>query len=122
VSDDPLPELVSRVAFEAAFRDPRFPPLSAAELSGLQVEVSVLSPPRRIPSPELIIVGRHGVLLRKSGRSAVFLPSVAAEQGWDRVELLDNLCAKAGLAGRCWADGAELEVFEAEVFGGASDR
>ena len=122
VSDEPLPQLVSRVAFEAAFRDPRFPPLSAGELGGVDVEVSVLSPPRRIPSPESVVVGRHGVVLHKGGRSAVFLPSVATEQGWDRVALLDNLCGKAGLAGRCWTVGAELEVFEAEVFGGASHR
>jgi AmmeMemoRadiSam system protein B/AmmeMemoRadiSam system protein A len=116
VADAPLPELVSRVAFEAAFRDPRFPPLSRSELSGLEVEVSVLSPPRRVPRPESIDVGRHGVVLRKNGRSAVFLPSVATEQRWNRAELLDNLCAKAGLVSRCWTEGAELEVFEAEVF------
>ena len=115
--DGPLPQLVSMVAFEAAFRDPRFPPLGRRELDGVEVEISLLTTPRQVDAPRDIVVGRDGVVLRKSGRSAVFLPQVATEQGWTREKMLDQLCLKAGLAERCWTDSAELATFQAEVFG-----
>jgi uncharacterized protein (TIGR00296 family) len=75
-----------------------------------------------VASPEEIVVGRHGVILRKSGRSGVFLPQVATEQKWDRATLLDQLCRKAGLPAGEWREGAELLVFEAQVFGEADFR
>ena len=116
VEEGPLPQLVSRVAFEAAFRDQRFSPVTRQELDRIELEVSVLTAPRRVPSAEAIVTGRDGVVLRRSGRSAVFLPQVATEQGWTREQLLDALCEKAGLARGCWL-GAELSTFQAEVFG-----
>ncbi|HEX9187848.1 MAG TPA: AMMECR1 domain-containing protein, partial [Vicinamibacteria bacterium] len=57
-----------------------------------------------------------GVLLSKDGRSAVFLPQVAVEQGWGRDEMLDHLCLKAGLPAGSWRRGAKFSVFQAEVF------
>jgi hypothetical protein len=117
IHDGPLPQLVSMVAFEAAFRDPRFPPLSSEETDRVEVEISLLTSPRPIAAPRDIVVGRDGVVLRKSGRSAVFLPQVATEQGWTRDQMLDELCLKAGLPGRCWSDHAELSTFQAEGFG-----
>jgi AmmeMemoRadiSam system protein A len=122
IHDGPLPQLVSMVAFEAAFRDPRFPPLGRSELAGVEVEISLLTPPRQIAAPREIVVGRDGVVLRRSGRSAVFLPQVATEQGWTREKMLDELCLKAGLAERCWTDRAELATFQAEVFGESHPR
>jgi AmmeMemoRadiSam system protein B/AmmeMemoRadiSam system protein A len=113
--DGPLAELVSRMAFEAAFRDPRFQPLAPSELSDIEIEVSLLTPPRRVSGASGVVVGRDGVILGKSGHSAVFLPQVAPEQGWDRDTMLDALCRKAGLTAGCWKD-AELSVFQAEVF------
>jgi len=120
--DGPLPQLVSMVAFEAAFRDPRFPPLGRRELDGVEVEISLLTTPRQVDAPRDIVVGRDGVVLRKSGRSAVFLPQVATEQGWTREQMLDQLCLKAGLSERCWTDRAELATFQAEVFGESHAR
>ena len=61
--------------------------------------------------------GRHGVVLEKGGRRAVFLPQVAPEQGWDRDTMLDHLASKAGLARNAWRQGATFQVFEARVFG-----
>jgi AMMECR1 domain-containing protein len=61
-------------------------------------------------------VGRDGVILRKSGRSAVFLPQVATEQGWGRDQMLDQLCMKAGLPAGSWKQGAQFLTFQAEVF------
>jgi len=101
----------------SASRDPRFPALELNELKDLSVEVSLLSPSRRIPGPEAIRVGIHGVVLSKNGRGAVFLPQVAPEQGWDRDTMLDHLARKAGLATDAWRQGATFEVFTAQVFG-----
>jgi AmmeMemoRadiSam system protein B/AmmeMemoRadiSam system protein A len=114
-ADQPLLDAVVQAAVWAA-QDPRFPPLDADELDGLEVEVSVLSPMRKIASYRLIEVAKHGVLMTKNGRRAVFLPQVAPEQGWDRDTMLEHLSAKAGLPGDAWKLGAEFEVFTAQVF------
>ncbi len=107
-------------AISAAVHDPRFPAVTAAELAELQVEVSVLTPPRRVAGAEEFVVGRHGVIIGLRGRSAVFLPQVAPEQGWDRETTLDHLARKAGLSPDAWRDPATVfEVFEAQVFGEA---
>ena len=104
-------------AISAAVRDTRFPPVSAEELSELHVEVSVLTPPQRIPGPEAFVVGHHGIIVSSLGRRAVYLPQVAPEQGWDRDTTLTNLSRKAGLPGDAWrGESAQLEVFEAQVF------
>ena len=64
-----------------------------------------------------IVVGRDGVVISADGRSAVFLPQVAPEQGWNRDQMLDNLCLKAGLAANRWRRGpVRFETFQAEVF------
>jgi len=107
---------VWRMAQQAAFSDPRFPPLSADEFDKTDIEISVLSPFRETSIDE-IVTGTHGVLLEKSGRSAVFLPQVAPEQGWDRDTMLTELCRKAGLPGGAWKSGAKLFSFTADVFG-----
>ena len=100
----------------AAVRDPRFPPLRPAEIPDLELEISALTPLAPVPGPEAIVPGRHGVLLEADGRSAVFLPQVAPEQGWDRETMLDHLALKAGLPADAWRRGASLQVFAAEVF------
>ncbi len=104
-------------ALNAAFRDPRFPPLAPEELGEVDIEISVLTPPAPISSWRDIVIGRHGVVLHKAGRSAVFLPQVAPEQGWDVPTMLDYLAMKAGLPADAWREGAQFEVFEAIVFG-----
>lgn len=113
---EPLVDAVVH-ASEAAAHDPRFPPLELGELGRLALEVSVLSPRWPVGSPGEIEVGRHGVVLRKAGRSAVFLPQVPVEQGWDRETMLGFLALKAGLARDGWRDGAAFELFTAEVLG-----
>ena len=113
---EPLGETVAAMAVEAAVHDDRFPPVSRAELGALQIEISVLSPPRPVASAAEVVPGRDGVILDKGGRRAVFLPQVASEQGWGREELLDHLCEKAWLPAGCWRERASLSVFQAEVF------
>jgi AmmeMemoRadiSam system protein A len=115
-AEAPLHVAAARYARHAAFDDPRFPPLRASEWPRVHLSVSVLTPPRPIASPEEIVPGVHGVILEHEGRSAVFLPQVAVEQGWDRATLLEHLARKAGLPGHAWRE-ARLSVFEAESFG-----
>ena len=103
-------------AQDAALNDPRFDPVTPAELSSLSIEISVLSRPVPVASPNDIEIGKHGILLKKRGRSAVFLPQVAPEQGWNLETTLNHLALKAGLAPGAWREGASFGVFEAEVF------
>ncbi|NPA25215.1 MAG: AmmeMemoRadiSam system protein A [Deltaproteobacteria bacterium] len=113
----PLYLTIREMARAAAFNDPRFPPLTAEEWPAVEVEISVLSPLREIDDPELIEVGRHGILLRNDPYSGVLLPQVAVEYGWNREEFLEHTCMKAGLAGDCWRrPGTRIFIFSAEIF------
>lgn len=113
----PLYQMVQQMAQAAAFEDPRFPPLTAEELERVTVEISVLSPLRRITSTDQIQIGRDGLYLIKGSNRGVFLPQVPVEQGWDLPQYLDNLCEKAGLQAGCWQEGTALYTFTAVVFG-----
>ncbi len=112
----PLMDAVAENAASAAVRDPRFPPVTPDEVPALEIEISALSPLRRVRGPEDIIIGTHGILLVQGGRQAVFLPQVATEQGWDLETTLDHLALKAGLPPGAWRDNTEFLVFTAEVF------
>ena len=68
-------------AAAAATDDPRFVPLREDDVAHIEIEVSVLSPLRSVPGPQDIEIGRHGILLRKGRRRAVFLPQVADRTG-----------------------------------------
>ncbi|MDQ7798140.1 MAG: AmmeMemoRadiSam system protein A [Candidatus Edwardsbacteria bacterium] len=113
----PLYQAVAEMAVAAATGDPRFPPVTTRELPELEYEISVLTPKRQIDSPEEFMVGKHGIIVQRGGRSGVFLPQVAAEEGWTREETLSYLCLhKAGLPANAWKDKeTKLFVFEAEV-------
>ncbi|MFH1080502.1 MAG: AmmeMemoRadiSam system protein B [Pseudomonadota bacterium] len=116
IPDKPLHILAGDVALQSALEDPRFRPVTLDELKDLEIEISVLTPMAPVPGGDRIVVGRDGVLIRKGGRSAVFLPQVAPEQGWGRDEMLEHLCRKAGLLPGSWKEGAELLTFQAIVF------
>jgi AmmeMemoRadiSam system protein B/AmmeMemoRadiSam system protein A len=122
VPDRPLAELVGAMALQSAFEDPRFSPVTLRELADLEIEISVLTPMKPVSGPNDIVVGRDGVLLQKGGKSAVFLPQVAPEQGWGRDEMLNHLSQKAGLPSGAWRDGASFLTFQAIVFGEAEHR
>lgn len=121
-ADRPLAEVVARVAASAATEDPRFPPLTPAELPLVDIEISVLGPLERIDptDPSQIEVGRHGLVIEQGGRRGLLLPQVATEWGWDRETFLEHLCLKAGLPRDAWRTGAAVYRFEAEVFGEAT--
>jgi AmmeMemoRadiSam system protein A len=106
------------MALEAAFGDPRFPPLEAEELPRCSIEISALSPMGPCPDPRQVKVGVHGLYLIRQGRAGVLLPQVPVEQGWNLDEYLDYLCLKAGLPPRSYeAPDAKLYTFTAIVFG-----
>ena len=113
-----LEKTVRTMAVEAAFGDPRFPPLDASEFGGISIEISALSPMERCEDPRSVKVGVHGLYLIHRFRSGVLLPQVPVKQGWNLDEYLDYICVKAGLPPHSYeAPGAELYTFTAVVFG-----
>jgi AmmeMemoRadiSam system protein B/AmmeMemoRadiSam system protein A len=113
----PLYKSVIGNAINAAVNDRRFPPVSIAECNDITIEISALTSPKPIESANDIRVGIDGVVLSKNGRSAVYLPQVAPEQGWDVEQMLTNLSLKAKLPKDAWKEGASFLVFQAVVFG-----
>jgi AmmeMemoRadiSam system protein A len=113
----PLYKTVERMAQAAAFEDPRFRPVTEEELPYLELEISALTPMEEVDDPEMIEVGRHGILIKKGFQSGLLLPQVAAERNWDRRTFLEETCRKAGLDKNAWLDDdTEIYVFSADVF------
>lgn len=112
----PLLTAVQEMAVAAAFRDPRFPPLTEEELADLEIEISVLSPMRRIKNVEEIQVGRDGLYVERGVCRGLLLPQVATQYGWDRLTFLRQTCTKAGLPENAWEDPAtKIYVFSADI-------
>ena len=116
-TDDPLYQTVQEMAIASATQDTRFKPVSADELKDITIEISVLSPMKRIYSPGEIVLGKHGIYIKKGNRSGTFLPQVASETGWTVDDFLGH-CAqdKAGIGWNGWKD-AEMYIYTALVFG-----
>jgi len=113
----PLHKTVEEMAEAAAFRDPRFSPVKEKELPDLTIEISVLTPLRRITDVREIEVGKHGIYMRKGWYSGLLLPQVATEYGWDRQTFLEHTCNKAGLPSQAWKDkDTEIYIFSADIF------
>ena len=92
-------------------------PITAAEVPALEIEISVLTPTRRLHDLEKIVIGRDGLIMARGRNRGVFLPQVPVEQKWDRTQYLTHLCGKAGLPPDAWKDPAtELYRFSAQVF------
>jgi len=115
-SDMPLYKLIRQMAVASSTEDNRFEPVRAKEIDGIDIEISVLSPLKKIQSADEIILGKHGIYIKKGFNSGTFLPQVATETGWSREEFLGH-CArdKAGIGWNGWKD-AELFTYEACVF------
>ncbi|MDD5436019.1 MAG: AmmeMemoRadiSam system protein B [Candidatus Omnitrophica bacterium] len=119
IGHGPLYKTVANMAIEAAAGDPRFTPLSAKEVDKVDVEISVLTPLKKVSSYNDVKIPGNGVMIRSGSRTGVFLPQVATETGWNRDEFLTCLCThKAGLPPDAWKDpNTEIYIFSAEVFG-----
>jgi len=115
ISSDPLYEVVKASAISSAFEDPRFPPLTKEEYAKTDIEITVLGPLQEIAGPNEIILGKHGIYIKKDFRSGTMLPQVAIEQGWTVEQFLGYTSRdKAGLGWDGWKD-AELFVYEGVV-------
>ena len=116
-SDEELTKTIMDAAFQAAFHDPRFMPLSEDEFQDISLEISILSEPFVLNSYEDIVLGKHGLILEESGRKGLLLPQVPIEHGMDRDAYLSALCNKAGLYEDYWREKQlRLKAFTANVF------
>jgi AmmeMemoRadiSam system protein A len=115
----PLFETIIEMAIEASTNDPRFIPVAPDEIKELDIEISVLTPKRRIKSIDEIELGKHGVIVKRGFSGGVYLPQVATETGWTKEQFMESLCSgKAGMPPDAYKDPkTEIYVFEAEVFG-----
>lgn len=109
-----LEQTVKENTIAASSLDPRFEPVSKDELDQIEIEITVLSPPKPVASYKDIRIGTDGILLKASGRQSVFLPQVATEYGWTLEETLRQLSQKAGLAPDAWQKNARFEVFQGQ--------
>ncbi len=113
----PLYSTIQEMAVQAALNDPRFPPVGENELDDLKIEISVLTPLRRISDTSEIQVGRDGIYIRKGFNSGLLLPQVATEYGWDKETFLEQTCYKAGLPPNAWKEKTcEIYIFSADIF------
>jgi AmmeMemoRadiSam system protein A len=118
-ADRPVYQNVQYAAVVAALLDSRFPTITPEELQDLSLEVTLLQPLTPVAGPDEIELGRDGILMRvDDDHSALFLPQVPLEEGWDLETTLSHLSRKAGLADDAWQDrGTRFHVFKAEWFG-----
>ncbi len=115
ISSDPLYEVVNASAVSSAFEDPRFTPLTAQEYEKVDIEITVLGPMKKIKSINEIILGKHGIYIKKDFRSGTMLPQVATEYGWTVEEFLGHTSRdKAGLGWDGWKD-AEIYIYDGLV-------
>ena len=113
----PLCQAVVSSAVSAAFRDPRFYPLTKEELANVELEISVMGPIEVVRDVAEIEVGRDGLIVTKGRNTGLLLPQVATDFGWDRDTFLSHTCTKAGLPGDAWrSPETRIERFSAEVF------
>jgi AmmeMemoRadiSam system protein B/AmmeMemoRadiSam system protein A len=114
-STEPLYELVRETALSSAFEDSRFPPLLKEEFDKTEIEISVLGPLKKIDNINEIVLGKHGIYIKKGFKSGTMLPQVATENGWDLEEFLGYTSRdKAGLGWEGWKD-AEISIYETVV-------
>ncbi|MFC2096207.1 AmmeMemoRadiSam system protein B [Bacteroidota bacterium] len=116
VADEPLYKIVQKMAIAAATEDNRFPTVEQDEMEQIEIEISVLTPLKLIESIDEIEMGRHGIYIKKGFASGTFLPQVAIETGWTKIEFL-GYCArnKARIGWDGWKD-ADIYTYEALVF------
>jgi uncharacterized protein (TIGR00296 family) len=122
----PLPQNLQvglpEAAIAAATGDPRFPPVTPDELDKITFEVTILTPPVELkvdPTqlPNVIKVGRDGLIVRRGFKSGLLLPQVPVEYGWNETEFLEHTCQKAGLPKDSWKDGnTSVSSFEGIIF------
>ena len=116
-SEQPLFETICEVAKHAAIQDPRFPPLTQKEFNSIDIEISVLSPMKKISDYSEIKIGEHGLLVEEGHNRGLLLPQVATENNFTVNQFLTSICMKAGLSSDLWQrKKLNLKVFTALIF------
>lgn len=113
----PLIEAVVDNAISSATEDHRFASVTLDEMDEIDIEISILTVPKKVKSHEEIVVGRDGIIVSKGYMKGLLLPQVPVEQGWDLEQYISWGCRKAGLPDDEWKKGVEIETFEGIVFG-----
>lgn len=118
----PLYEAVIDNAYNAAFSDPRFPPVAEHEIKDIHIEISILTVPEKLEykdKDDLLAKLKpniDGVIIKKGYRSATFLPQVWEDLP-NKIDFLSHLCMKAGLNPDSWKDkDIEIEIYRVELF------
>ena len=115
ISSDPLYTVVRESALSSAFEDPRFTPLTKEEFEKTEIEITVLGPLKKINDISEIVLGKHGIYIKKGMRSGTMLPQVATENKWTVEEFLGYTSRdKAGIGWTGWKD-AEIFIYEGVV-------
>lgn len=111
-----LYELIPELTISSAARDTRFTPVRSNEVKDISIEISILTPMRKIRNINEIELGKHGIYIKKDGNSGTFLPQVATETGWTLEEFLGH-CArdKAHIGYEGWKN-ADIYIYEAIIF------
>ncbi|SES64606.1 hypothetical protein SAMN04488587_0301 [Methanococcoides vulcani] len=125
--DSPLSDAIIDSAISAATRDPRFPAVEISEMDDIIVEVTILTQPELIDVPpqklpDVIEIGRHGLIAKDGPYQGLLLPQVAPENDFDAIDFLTHTCLKAGLPHDAWLTGAQMYWFEGQIFKEISPR
>lgn len=111
-------EIIKELTIASATKDSRFPPVTQEELKDIDIELSILSIPKKIDDFKKIEIGLHGVKININGKTGTFLPEVAVENNWDLVTFLENLCTqKMGLNKDCYkSTDSEIYIYTTDHF------
>jgi len=121
-SQQELYKTIAEAAYQAAFYDPRFSPLTENEYENISIEISILSEPFPLESYDEIIIGTHGLIVEEEGRKGLLLPQVPIEHKMSKDEYLSAICNKAGLYSEYWKEKQlNLKAFTATVFSEANE-
>ncbi len=113
----PLSNTIIDCAIAAAVDDPRFPPLKPKEIPKIKIEISILSPLKKIKNIDEIEIGKHGIMITSGFNRGLLLPQVATEHSWDKKTFLEQTCLKAGLDKNAWKNpDSIIEIFSADIF------
>jgi len=114
--DEPLYKVIIDMAISASRYDTRFNPVTKEELDNIEIEISVLTPRKKVNSIDDVVVGKHGIYVEYGSNNGTYLPQVATDMGWDKEQFVRSCCVeKAGIAPEHCKD-ATLYVYEAIVF------
>ncbi|MCX6076214.1 MAG: AmmeMemoRadiSam system protein B [Campylobacterales bacterium] len=115
-ADEPLYKVVMKMAVASAKFDNRFQEVIPDELKDIEIEISVLTPRKRINFLDEIVLGRHGIYIKKGSKNGTFLPQVASQMNWNVEEFVGNCAKEKAKIGFDGYKDAEIYTFEAIVF------